>query len=147
MVKMSRAQECLVHFNYHNKVLLVPIDVPELLKADIINAFSNLNRYEQVIGPEYNGGVYMIGIRKPIKDSLFQNVGWGTPHSFVDLISNCGPNTKVLKLKSDLNSVNDLSQEREKIILNCPSIAKLLKNTRYYGNSEYKNLGGQIGNC
>ena len=27
-------------FNYHNKVLLVPIDVPELLKADIINALN-----------------------------------------------------------------------------------------------------------
>ncbi len=134
-------------FHHHDKILLVPIDVPGLSKADIINAFSYLDRYGQVIGPEYNGGVYMIGAKKPIKNGLFHNVRWGTLHSFADLISNCGPNTKVLELKSDLNSIDDLSREREEIMSNCPSIMKFLENTGYYNNFKYGNFGGQIGDC
>lgn len=135
-------------FKHHNKIVLVPIDVPGLLKEDIINAFSELNQYEQVIGPEYNGGVYMIGVRKPIKKGLFRNVRWGTRHSFADLISNCDSNTKVLGLKSDLNSTNDLLREREKIMSDCPSIMQLLEKTRYYDtNPKYSDLGGQIGDC
>ncbi len=59
------------------KAVIVASDVPDL-SADIVEkAIGSLDDSDVVIGPCYDGGYYLIGIKEPHQE-LFRGVSWGT---------------------------------------------------------------------
>lgn len=52
----------------YNKVLLIGSDIPLLQKIDLEKAFQILEQKDMVISPTYDGGYYLIGMKKVNRD-------------------------------------------------------------------------------
>jgi rSAM/selenodomain-associated transferase 1 len=61
----------------YGKVILIGSDIPELKPEYIINAFENLNSSDICIGPTYDGGYYLIGMKEAQFELFNSNVSWG----------------------------------------------------------------------
>lgn len=121
----------------YEKIILIPMDMPFIQSEEIISAFTRLDKAPFVLGPETNGGVYLIGMNsKSFKKKLFDNIAWSTPHSFDTLIQNFGlKNTFKLKLKDDINAFQDILINRDQIKLYCLKVFDLLLREGYYTNN------------
>lgn len=117
----------------YQKAILIPMDIPFITEEDLISAFARLKHNEFILGPEVNGGVYLIGMKNSCLKEIFQGVRWSTSSSFNDLLENCGEEkTAVLKLKSDLNLPADILRLEEEIRHNCPILYSFLEKNSYY---------------
>ena len=70
--RMHRACETLFQRNYQ-QVLIVGTDVPSLPLDYYRQALDQLERHDVVVGPAFDGGYYMIGLKK-IAPALFQGI-------------------------------------------------------------------------
>ncbi len=59
------------------KVVIIGTDCPGLTLKHIEQAFNLLDRFNLVIGPAHDGGYYLIGLTKAVKD-LFSGIKWGS---------------------------------------------------------------------
>lgn len=125
-------KKLLKEYNYQ-KTVLIPMDLPFIQSEEIVFAFNQLSKHDYVLGPETNGGMYLIGIKKnTLKKNLFSDVAWSTSKSFSTIKRNFGSNTYVLKLKDDINGFQDILNNRNIIKLFCPNLYKLLSQEGYY---------------
>jgi len=60
-----------------DRVILIGVDCPGVTEAIITEAFARLDPADAVIGPSFDGGYYLIGMKKPIKE-LFTDIPFGT---------------------------------------------------------------------
>lgn len=119
-------------YNY-KKALLIPMDMPFISEEDLITAFARLDQKKFVLGPEINGGIYLIGIKTPYKKGIFKGIRWSSSHSFEDLLKICRKeNSFSLKLKNDLNLPEDILRLRDDIHHNCPIVYEFLEKNGYY---------------
>lgn len=118
----------------YEKAILIPMDMPFIQSEEIISAFSRLDSSSFVLGPETNGGVYLIGMNKDsYNENLFNNVPWSTPHSSEILENNFGRNNvHKLKLKDDINTFQDILTNKDQIKVCCPKLYELLQKEGYY---------------
>jgi 8-oxo-dGTP diphosphatase len=119
----------------YKKSALIPMDVPFICEEDIITVFARMEKDNKkfVFGPEPNGGVYLIGIKSPYEKGLFKGVRWSTSYSFDDLIENAGrKNVFSLKLKSDLNTAQDIFNLKDEIKYNCSTLYNFLEKNGFY---------------
>lgn len=63
--------------NGAQKVAIVASDVPDLSSGIVREAISSLDDSDVVIGPCYDGGYYLIGMKK-LHRELFRGISWGT---------------------------------------------------------------------
>jgi hypothetical protein len=61
----------------YRRVVIVGTDVPTLPLDRYQQAFELLNRYDVVLGPAFDGGYYLIGLKKPAPE-LFHGIPWST---------------------------------------------------------------------
>lgn len=115
----------------YKKVILIPSDVPAITQKTIIQGFDVLDFDSYVFGPEYNGGVYLIGMNKS-PQKIFQNVRWSTEHSVKDLIANAKGANFLLELKGDLNTSKDLLTFKKDIEAHAPLLYRELQKTNFY---------------
>jgi glycosyltransferase A (GT-A) superfamily protein (DUF2064 family)/8-oxo-dGTP pyrophosphatase MutT (NUDIX family) len=118
----------------YNKAVLIPMDLPFIQTEELINAFSRMEVAPYVVGPETNGGIYLIGIKNgAFEERVFDEVPWSTPHSSEGLIKNFGwKNTYSLKLKDDINTFQDILINKDNIKLYCPRLFEVLSKEGYY---------------
>jgi glycosyltransferase A (GT-A) superfamily protein (DUF2064 family)/8-oxo-dGTP pyrophosphatase MutT (NUDIX family) len=124
----------------YKKAVLIPMDLPFIQAEDIITAFSRLNDNTYALGPETNGGVYAIGLRSEgLIAKKFKGIPWSTPHSFDGLFENFGSDdTYKLKYKDDINTFQDILNNKDSIKMFCPHLHELLEAEGYYlPQSEY----------
>ncbi len=115
----------------YEKVILIPMDVPFISKKIVSQAFSGLEERDFVVGPEHNGGIYLIGA-KTFKRNLFEKIEWSTDKSCNDLVRNCGPeNCRVLEAMDDLNTVFEVVKNFDFIKLGCKNTYGLIKRYGY----------------
>ncbi len=124
------------HFKQtYEKIILIPSDVPSVKQSTLIEAFRKLGKYRYVFGPEYNGGVYLIGMNdKPT--NIFDIIRWSTEYSIKDLVSNSEGNSYLLKLKGDLNKLNDLKLFKDDIKRDSPLLYEFLSKNNFYKEVE-----------
>ncbi len=64
------------------RVIIIGTDCPELLTDHLQSAFESLNDNLLVLGPAFDGGFYLIGLRKNIHQrnisALLKNIEWGS---------------------------------------------------------------------
>ncbi|MGM0689301.1 MAG: TIGR04282 family arsenosugar biosynthesis glycosyltransferase [Bacillota bacterium] len=60
-----------------NKVAMIGTDCPGLTAEQIKKAFGLLDQADLVLGPAFDGGYYLIGMRRP-HDILFRDIPWGS---------------------------------------------------------------------
>ncbi|MCP9768268.1 DUF2064 domain-containing protein [Lacihabitans sp. LS3-19] len=100
----------LVFQKGYEKVICVGNDCPALLKNDIIRAAELLMNSETVLGPDLNGGAYLMGLSKQSFDGeVFRDLEWQTENMFQSYLSNFS-NQSIVFLPSlqDINTFEDL---------------------------------------
>lgn len=91
------------------KVIVIGNDCPALNTAILKNAITSLQTNYVVIGSNYNGGLYLIGIDKNHFNKLeFENLKWQTSNLYSNFKESF--NTEIVELKTlnDLNNFKDI---------------------------------------
>lgn len=68
-----------------SKIVLIGTDIPDLSTEIIIQAFSQLEQNDVVIGPAKDGGYYLIGMKKT-HSAIFLDTKWSHEQVFRDTI-------------------------------------------------------------
>lgn len=93
----------------YRKVVIIGSDCPGLESSHIEEAFQQLNNYDITIGPAYDGGYYLLGMKK-LHTLLFENKNWSTASVLADTIDNI----TTLSLSSyKLETLRDVDQEQD----------------------------------
>lgn len=61
----------------YEKVILIGSDIPHIKNEDIIEAFKILEQKDIVLGPSYDGGYYLVGMKKSNEGLFNINKRWG----------------------------------------------------------------------
>lgn len=94
----------------YQKVVIVGSDCPELTKAHLEEAFSQLDSYETVIGPAKDGGYYLLGMRQFIP-GLFKQIDWSTSKVLAQttaILDSQRLSYYLLETLNDIDSYDDL---------------------------------------
>lgn len=94
----------------YDKVIFLGADLPDLTLKDIDEAFDKLIYHDIVIGPAYDGGYYLLGIKQPI-EGIFQNITWGTSkvlEETLDSIREMDLSVSMMQPKRDIDTWEDL---------------------------------------
>ncbi|HSQ86606.1 MAG TPA: TIGR04282 family arsenosugar biosynthesis glycosyltransferase [Desulfobacterales bacterium] len=96
----------------YEAVSIVDSDSPDLPKSLINESFELLltGQADIVLGPCYDGGYYLVGIRKPHPE-LFRNIPWSTENVLsvtLEKARKMGLNVKLLSIWNDLDTFEDL---------------------------------------
>ena len=106
--RMSAAFEEVFKLGYQS-VCIIGSDCFELKPETIAEAFSKLELFDTVIGPTFDGGYYLLGMKKLHKE-LFQNKEWSTDSVFTDTDNDF----KKMSLSSyNLVKLSDIDEEKD----------------------------------
>jgi rSAM/selenodomain-associated transferase 1 len=77
--RLENAFLCLL--KKYERVIIIGSDYPSITLYQILEAFAALMKNEIVLGPTTEGGIYLIGLKKPHLE-IFEQVLWSTPFVF-----------------------------------------------------------------
>lgn len=99
----------------YRKAVIVGTDVPDLTAGLIDEALHLLDSYDAVIGPDHNGGYYLLGL-KAMHEELFHDVPWGTSRVYghtLRRIKSLGLSLAFLPVLVDVDTEADLRRWME----------------------------------
>lgn len=108
--KMYNAIQKILSEGYE-KVILIGSDVPDLGSKDIRQAFCGLDDKDIVLGPTYDGGYYLVGMKKPIGEIFHISKKWGGKsvlESTLDIANHKGYRVSLAKKLRDIDVKEDL---------------------------------------
>lgn len=131
--KMYNAIKDILSLDYE-KVILIGSDIPHIKNEDILHSFKILEEKDIVLGPSYDGGYYLVGMKKPNEGIFHISKKWGGKsvlESTIDIANNqsltVGLATKYMDIdtKEDLFVFMDICEDHEeKIALNTVDFVK-----------------------
>lgn len=89
-----------------DRVILIGVDCPGVSEGVIDDAFSRLDQADAVLGPSFDGGYYLIGMKKALKP-LFADIPFGTSDTLQKTLSaarRSGIRVSLLDWKRDVNT-------------------------------------------
>ncbi len=108
-LRMADAFENLFDNNFR-KVVIVGTDIPDVNAELLIHAFRALDNNDIVIGPAYDGGYYLLGMKK-FFPALFQGIEWSTNKVFdltVEKAKKAGLKVEIIKKLHDIDTEMEL---------------------------------------
>jgi rSAM/selenodomain-associated transferase 1 len=96
----------------NEKMLIIGGDTPDVLRSDITAAYSALDYCDCVLGPCFDGGYYLIGLKKN-NFRIFEDISWSS--EFVVLqtlqrLDEIGYKVSLLDKKRDIDTLSDLKK-------------------------------------
>jgi rSAM/selenodomain-associated transferase 1 len=94
----------------YQKAALVGVDIPDLSVAIIRKAFDILNENDIVYGPAEDGGYYLVGMKKPVKE-VFENVPWSSDRTLkksLERAEKSGYSVGFTETLSDIDTIEDV---------------------------------------
>lgn len=61
----------------HEKAALIGADVPQFEGEELLKAFERLDSKELCFGPTFDGGYYLVAMKKPYKEVFSEDIVWG----------------------------------------------------------------------
>ena len=113
--KMHNAIENVLSLKY-DKCVLIGTDIPEINAEDIINAFNLLNSSDFVFGPSYDGGYYLVGMKKDY-DMIFKTES-GSLKDIINIIEANNLKYGLTDKKHDIDEYEDLKNLAMRININ-----------------------------
>jgi rSAM/selenodomain-associated transferase 1 len=116
--RMARAFDALFQGGAR-RVVLVGTDVPALAFEDVRSALESLDEHDVAIGPATDGGYYLIALKRP-QPELFREIRWSSDDvlaNTLDRASRRGLSVRVLRTIGDVDTVEDLAAEWERVRL------------------------------
>ncbi len=114
--KMYHAIKHVLSIGYEN-VILIGADIPDLSAEDINTAFRILENKDLIFGPSYDGGYYLVGMKKPNKKIFDISKNWGEKsvlESTVDIANNLGLSIGLAPKYRDIDTKEDLFEFMKK---------------------------------
>ena len=94
----------------YKRASLVGADIPDLSARIILEAFAVLSVNDLVYGPAKDGGYYLVGMTKLIKD-VFENVPWSSDRTLkrsLEQASGSGNTVGFTEMLSDIDRIEDV---------------------------------------
>ena len=106
--------EKLIHalthaFRTNNKAFVIGTDCPLLSKEHLLKAADALNYVDVVIGPAFDGGYYLIGM-KELHSDLFKSITWSSEEVLRQTLQKIGQNRLSCML---LEALPDIDYEED----------------------------------
>lgn len=101
-----------VFSNGYQKAALVGVDIPDLSSRIILKAFELLNNSDVVFGPAQDGGYYLTGMKKPIRE-LFHGIPWSsevTLQRSMEKARGLGYAVSLTEKLSDIDTIEDVKK-------------------------------------
>ena len=95
-----------------SKAVIAGVDIPDLDRAIICDAFLKLENADAVIGPAEDGGYYLIGMKAEYP-AIFQDISWSTGKVFdqtVRTIEKMGLRYSTVRTLYDVDRIEDISK-------------------------------------
>ncbi|WP_353128373.1 TIGR04282 family arsenosugar biosynthesis glycosyltransferase [Parapedobacter pyrenivorans] len=92
------------------KAVIVGTDCPAIDETIVATAFDTLDKRDLVIGPAYDGGYYLLGMKR-VHPTLFENIPWSTAAVFEKTVAICkndGLSYSLLPPLPDVDEEKDL---------------------------------------
>ncbi|MBQ0908367.1 TIGR04282 family arsenosugar biosynthesis glycosyltransferase [Flavobacterium sp. F-328] len=93
----------------YTSVCIIGSDCYELTSTIIDDAFTQLETYDTVIGPTFDGGYYLLGMKK-LHGFVFLNKTWSTETVYPDTIAGIQENSLTY---FDLPKLTDIDEEKD----------------------------------
>ncbi len=71
---------------FSKRVVIIGTDSPGLPSSYLMQAFERLESNDLVLGPTYDGGYYLVGLRDQVYEELFRGICWSTPKVFLETL-------------------------------------------------------------
>lgn len=116
--RMRNSIDILLKRGYE-KVILIGSDIPDLCSRDIENAFTVLDSNDVVLGPTFDGGYYLVGMKRIHKEIFGDNLKWGYKSVFeatVDIANKCSLKVGLASKYRDIDDEKDLLNFIERFI-------------------------------
>lgn len=129
--RMHQAFRSLFDQGYE-QVLLIGTDVPTLPLDRFRQALALLENHDLVLGPAFDGGYYLIGLKRPAPE-LFADIPWSTDQVLKltqEKAVTLGLTTALLEPWRDVDTLADL----QALIETCNAEAKKPKNDRVFSS-------------
>ena len=92
----------------YQKVLLIGSDLWSLHESTLLEAEYALDQHDIVIGPSYDGGYYLLGMKK-MNTEIFKDIPWSTPQVFRKTILKISEKSiHHLEIANDVDNLEDL---------------------------------------
>ncbi|SDK75621.1 TIGR04282 family arsenosugar biosynthesis glycosyltransferase [Natronincola ferrireducens] len=117
--KMANAIEELLRKGY-KKVLLMGSDIPEIQPQHIQEAYSVLENNDICLGPTFDGGYYLVGMKKIHREIFNDSLKWGNKsvlEGTIDIINGLGLQVGLIEKHRDIDTKEDLAALTKKINL------------------------------
>ncbi|MBU3741143.1 MAG: glycosyltransferase [Candidatus Kapabacteria bacterium] len=92
------------------RCVIVGTDAPDVNADTVRAAFDALDEHDVVLGPAYDGGYYLIGMRQP-RAELFDGIAWSTDQVLTQTLTAAtaaGASVHLLPPLRDIDTVEDL---------------------------------------
>jgi len=110
-IRMAKAFQQVFNSDVDRSVL-IGSDLPELDKEILIDAFTQLENFDAVIGPSADGGYYLIGFnRNSFKKAIFEDINWSTEHVYQQTLKKIryfGLSLYILPVRNDIDTFDDV---------------------------------------
>lgn len=102
----------IVFSSGYQKAALVGVDIPDLTASIVLNAFDALADNDLVYGPATDGGYYLVGMSRLIKE-VFESVPWSSVRTLrksLDQAITFGYSVGFTEMLSDIDTIEDLKK-------------------------------------
>lgn len=89
-----------------DKIVIIGSDSPNLPLSYVKDGYRRLDRNEIVLGPSYDGGYYLVGLKEPCV-GVFRGVKWSSKTALDDTVKNAQRLNKKIVLLSKWYDVDD----------------------------------------
>jgi len=89
-------------------VIVIGTDCPQVTRRDIADGFKSLKKHPAVFGPADDGGFWLMGMRGPVKASVFDNVRWSHKDTLKDIQANIDGTVHHLRTLIDVDDLKAL---------------------------------------
>ncbi|MBI5664003.1 MAG: TIGR04282 family arsenosugar biosynthesis glycosyltransferase [Nitrospirae bacterium] len=110
-LNMSHSFDVIFRKGYQ-KAVLVGADIPDLSPSIILHAIGLLNDNDLVYGPAEDGGYYLVGMKKLIKE-VFENVTWSSDETLsksLEQARKSGCTVGFTKTLKDIDTIEDVKK-------------------------------------
>jgi rSAM/selenodomain-associated transferase 1 len=104
----------------YEKVVVIGSDCLEITSDHLTSSFEVLSNNDMVIGPTYDGGYYLLGM-KQVYPQLFANKSWSTPDVYTQTLQDfehIPASWQALETLNDIDTYEDVIRSPLKMLLN-----------------------------
>lgn len=114
------------------KTVIIGTDSPTLPRGTIEKAFKTLDRKDMVLGPSFDGGYYLIGMKNPCR-KIFNGIRWSSSAVLRKTINNAKATCKETALIDEWYDIDDRKGlDRLRRCLSVTTCRKFAKNTKKF---------------